>query len=75
MNEISFFYNVGIPEESGAADMMEFIVSEKNIREVIRSRQDMSATGNDGIGYRIIKAAGQEGVTLMKLIIEGTIRY
>jgi hypothetical protein len=54
--------------------MIEFMLSEKNIKEVIQSRQDLSSNGNDGVGYRIIKAAGQEGVKFMKLIIEATIR-
>jgi hypothetical protein len=63
-----------ISEENGSADMMEFMLSEKNIKEVIQSRQDLSSNGNDGVGYRIIKAAGQEGVKFMKLIIEATIR-
>jgi hypothetical protein len=54
--------------------MMEFMLSEKNIKEVMQSRQDLSSNGNDGVGYRIIKAAGQDGAKFMKLIIEATIR-
>jgi hypothetical protein len=36
----------------------EFMLNEKNIRQVIKSRQDLSACGVDGISYRIMK--GQE---------------
>jgi hypothetical protein len=50
------------------------MLDEKRIRDVIKSRQDLSASGVDGIGYRIIKAAGKEGVSFMRLLIGACIR-
>jgi hypothetical protein len=41
-------------------ELQAFMQEEKNIEQVIRSRQDMSACGIDGISYRIIKAAKKE---------------
>jgi hypothetical protein len=60
----------GIPE-----DMMEYTLSDDNIRAVIRSRDDRNACGNDRISYRIMKAAGPEAVKFMKRIIKAKIRY
>jgi hypothetical protein len=54
--------------------MEEFMLDEKNIAEVIKSREDLSASGVDGISYRIMKAAGTEGVKFMKLLIQASIR-
>jgi hypothetical protein len=47
-------------------DMQEYMLNEKNIAEVIKSRQDLSASGVDGISYRIMKGAGTEGVKFIK---------
>jgi hypothetical protein len=50
------------------------MLSEDNIRDVIRSRDDLSACGNDGINYQIMKAADPEGVRFMRTIIKATIK-
>jgi hypothetical protein len=49
-----------------AEDMASYMLSEDNIAQVIKSRQDLSACGVDGINYRIMKGAGSEGVKFMK---------
>jgi hypothetical protein len=54
--------------------MMKYILSADNIRAVIRLRDDLSACGNDGISYRIMKPAGSKAIKFMKLIIKATIR-
>jgi hypothetical protein len=54
--------------------LMSYMLDEKNIEAVIKSRQDLSASGGDGISYRIIKAAKKEGVRFMKLLIAACIR-
>jgi hypothetical protein len=54
--------------------MEELMLDEKNIAEVIKSREDLSASGVDGISYRIMKTAGTEGVKFMKFLIRVSIR-
>jgi hypothetical protein len=49
-------------------------LEKKNIAEVSKSREDLSASGVDGIRYRIMKAAGTEGVKSMKLLVRARIR-
>jgi hypothetical protein len=62
-----------IPEDA-TEEMEEYMTEERNIAAVIKSRQDLSACGPDGISYRILKLAGEEGVKFMKLIIQASIR-
>jgi hypothetical protein len=69
-----FFLEPRITEARMPLEMMTYMLKEENIRAVIRSRQDLSASGNDGISYRVIKGAGRFGVLFMKSIIEATIR-
>jgi hypothetical protein len=54
--------------------MMEYMLSTENSSVIIRSRDELNACGNDGISYKIIKAAGPEAVKFMKRIIKATIR-
>jgi hypothetical protein len=70
-----FHLNKKLPDKDVPEDMMEYILSEDNIRAVIRSRDDLNACGNDGISYRIMKAAKPEAVKFMKRIIKATIQY
>jgi hypothetical protein len=59
----------------GMSDLLEnFMLKEENIEEVIKSRNDLSASGPDGITYRMIKAMGKQGVQFMKSIIKATLR-
>jgi hypothetical protein len=53
---------------------MEYMLSTANIQAVIRSRDELSACGNDDISYKIMKAPGPETVKFMKWIIKATIR-
>jgi hypothetical protein len=55
-------------------ELEAFMLNEKKIRDVDRSWQDLSANGVDGVGYRIVKAARKEGISLMPLLIAGCIR-
>jgi hypothetical protein len=50
------------------------MLSEDNIAQVIKSRQDLSACGVDGISYRIMKGAGRERVKFMKLLVRACIQ-
>jgi hypothetical protein len=63
-----------IPEDA-TETMKEFMLNEKNINDVIKSRSDIGAFGPDGIGNTIVKAAGEEGIRFMKNIIQGCITY
>jgi hypothetical protein len=68
-----FFLERKIPEE--ASDLMlNYITNEANIKEVIQSRQDLSASGTDGIGNQILKAAKGAGVKFLKKIIETSVK-
>jgi hypothetical protein len=67
------FLEARIPDEA-TSEMEEFLLDDKNIEKVIRSRQELSASGTDGIGYSILKCGGNEGVRFMKRIIEGILR-
>jgi hypothetical protein len=55
-------------------EMEAYMLNERNIAQVIKSREDLSACGVDGISYRIIKGAGREGVNFMQLLIRACIR-
>jgi hypothetical protein len=62
-----------IPTE-GSEEMEEYTVEEKHIRDVIKSRDDLSACGVDGVSYQLFKAAKQGSVEFMKHIITASIR-
>jgi hypothetical protein len=55
--------------EEDEEDMEEFILNEKTITEVIKSRKDLNACGVDGISYRVMKGAGTEGVKFIQNIV------
>jgi hypothetical protein len=50
-------------------EMEKFMLNEKNIEEVIKSRDDLSTCGVDGISYRIMKGAGAEGIKFMQHLV------
>jgi hypothetical protein len=60
--------------EQDEEEMEKFMLDEKNITDVIKSREDLSASGVDRISYRIMKGAGTEGVKLVKNIIRASLR-
>jgi hypothetical protein len=60
--------------EEDEEDMEEFVLNEKNITAVIKSREDLSACGVDGISCRIMKRAGTEGVKFMKNVVRACLR-
>jgi hypothetical protein len=62
-----------IPAE-GSEEMDEYMVEEKYIRDLINSRDDLSACGVDGVSYQLFKAAKQGSVEFMKYIIKASIR-
>jgi hypothetical protein len=62
-----------IPAE-GSEEMEEYVAEEKHIRDVINSRDDLSACGVNGGSYQLFKAAKQGSIEFMKHIIEASIR-
>jgi hypothetical protein len=62
-----------IPAE-GSEETEEYMVEEKHIRDVINSRDDLSACGVDGVSYQLFKAAKQGSVEFMKHIIKASIK-
>jgi uncharacterized C2H2 Zn-finger protein len=71
--ESEFFLEKILPGR--ISDEMElYMLNEDHIAEVIQSRDDLSASGIDGISYRIFKAAGQAGVKFLRYIIGAAIR-
>jgi hypothetical protein len=50
------------------------MLSDDNILDVIRLRDDLSVCGNDGISYRTVKAAGPQGVKFIRHIIKAMIQ-
>jgi hypothetical protein len=62
-----------LPDEDIPEAMKDCMPSEDNIRDVIRSRDELSACGNDRISYRIMKAEGPEAMKFMRYIIKATI--
>jgi hypothetical protein len=73
-NEDSEFHLDKLIGEDEETELESFMMNETNIAEVIRSREDLSACGVDGISYRIMKGAGAEGVKFVKLLVRGCIR-
>jgi hypothetical protein len=55
-------------------EIEEYIVEEKHIRDMINSRNDLSACGVDGVSYKLFKAAKQGSVKFMNHIIKASIR-
>jgi hypothetical protein len=55
-------------------DLQAFMLNEKNIDDATKSRQNLSASGIDGISYRIIKAAKKDGVRFIRLLVEACLR-
>jgi hypothetical protein len=54
--------------------MKEYMVEEKHIRNVINSRDDLSACGVDGVSHQLFKTARQGSIKFMKDIIKASIR-
>jgi hypothetical protein len=61
-------------DENVIEAMKDSTLAENNIRDVIRSRDELSASGNDGVSHKITKARGAEAVKFMRYIIKATIR-
>jgi hypothetical protein len=65
-----FFLELKITErDEGQGALESFMLNHENIKEMIRSREDLNARGVDRISYRIMKRAGATGVKFMKLLI------
>jgi hypothetical protein len=50
-------------------EMETFMLDDKTMEEVIKSRDDLSASGVDGISYQIMKGAGTAGVKFIRLLV------
>jgi hypothetical protein len=64
-----FHLNAVVTEQK--EDLQGFLLDEKKIAEVIKSRDDLSAIGIDGISYRVIK---ETEVKSVKALIRGIIK-
>jgi hypothetical protein len=60
--------------EQDEEEMEKFMLDEKTITDVITSPVDLSASGVDGISYRIMKGAGTEGVKFVKNFMPARLR-
>jgi hypothetical protein len=60
--------------ENGQEEMEAFILNDRHIEDVIKSREDLSASGIDGISDRIRKAAGKEEVKFTELLVRTCIK-
>jgi hypothetical protein len=67
-----FHLNAVITEKE--EDLQGFLLDEKKIAEVVKSRDDLSANGIEGISYRVIKEAGVEGVKFVRTLVREIIK-
>jgi hypothetical protein len=74
VREDSIFHLEERITEINEEEMTRFMIDEANIEAVIKSRDDLSAYGVDGISYRIMKSAEAEGIAFMKLLVRGCIK-
>jgi hypothetical protein len=51
-----FYLHRKLSDEDIPEIMKDYMISEDNIRDIIRSRDELSASDNDGISYKIMKA-------------------
>jgi hypothetical protein len=58
----------------GTSTMEKYMVEEKRIRDVINSRDDLSACGVEGVSHQLFKATKQGSVEFMTHIIKASIR-
>jgi hypothetical protein len=65
-NQGSRFHLEARITEKDDDELQRFMLDEEKIAEVIKSRDDLSANGIDGISYRVIKGAGPEGVKFVR---------
>jgi hypothetical protein len=70
----SRFYLDALITETEEEELKAFLLDEKKIAEVIKSRDDLSASGIDGISYRVIKRVGAEGVKFVRTLVRGIIK-
>jgi hypothetical protein len=70
----SRFHLDAVITEAEGDELQGFLLDEKKIAEVIKSRDYLSASGIDGISYRVIKGAGAEGVKFVRTLVRGIIK-
>jgi hypothetical protein len=69
-----FYLHRKLPDEDGPEAMIDYVLPEANIRDVIRSRDKLSATGSDGMSHKIMKARNAQVVKFMRDIVNAIIR-
>jgi hypothetical protein len=69
-----FYLHRKLADENVPKATKDYMLSEDNIRNVIQLRDELSACGNDGISYRIMKIGSPEAVKFMRYTIKVTIR-
>jgi hypothetical protein len=73
-NQGSIFHMEARNTEKEEDELQGFMLDEEKIAEVIKSRDDLSANGIDGISYPAIKGAGPEGVKFVRTLVRGIIK-
>jgi hypothetical protein len=63
-----------LPDEDAPEAMKDYMPSEDNIQDVIRSRDELTTSGNDRINSRSMKARGPKRIKFMRHIIKAIIR-
>jgi hypothetical protein len=71
--ESEFDLELRIVEQEGDEETV-YMQDEKNIEAVIKSRQDLSASGVDRISYRITKGAKGKGVKFVSIFVNPSMR-
>jgi hypothetical protein len=71
--ESEFYLEPRIGEQE-ANEQAAYMLDEENIEAVIKSWQDLSASGADGISYRIIKGMKGERVKLIRILVDTYMR-
>jgi hypothetical protein len=69
-----FYLHRKLPDADAREAMKDYMLSQENIRDVIRLPDELSACGNDGITSRVMKAGDPEMVKFKRCTIKTTIR-
>jgi hypothetical protein len=71
--ESPLFLEKRIPNEANE-EMEEYMIDEKNIREVINSRKKLGACGPDGLSNQIFQSAEEEAVKFLQIIVKASVK-
>jgi hypothetical protein len=74
VNQGSRFHLEARITEKEEDELQGSMLDEEKIAAVIKSRDNLSSNGIDGIRYRVIKGAGSEGVKYVRTLVRGIIK-